>query len=448
MFRRQLLDQLEVWRKSPYRKPLIIRGPRQVGKTTVVHQFGNDFDSYLYYNLDREEDRELLERQMPLGHLLELLSARQGKVYRPEQTLLFIDEIQNSPKTMSRLRYFYEEFPQLCVVAAGSLLENVVDVNASFPVGRVDFMALRPCSFREFLKALGQERLFFFMDQPEYSDAVHDELMSLFNQYVIIGGMPEVVAGYAKTHDLLAQNRLYNQLLRGYVDDSEKYVKGGKLTGVVRMILERGWQYAGETIALGNLGDSGYSAKEVGEAFRLLEKAMLLELVYPTQTTVIPVMPQLRRRPKLIWFDTGLVNYAAGVRKDIISATDIMDVWRGRVAEHIVAQELLTLSEQFGQHRSFWTKMGGGGSAEVDFLWVMDSQVIPIEVKAGTNAHLRSLHSFVDESPLDVAVRVWSGKFSVDEVQTTIKHKRFKLINLPFYLLGNLEQILRQVSGA
>ena len=134
MFNRQVLIQLKNWKNSPYRKPLIIRGPRQVGKTTVVHQFGAEFESYLYYNLDKEEDRELLERPMPLSHLLELLFARQGKKYNPEQALLFIDEIQNSPKTIAKLRYFYEEYPQLCVIAAGSLLENVVDINASFPV--------------------------------------------------------------------------------------------------------------------------------------------------------------------------------------------------------------------------------------------------------------------------------------------------------------------------
>lgn len=444
MFQRHALEHLRKWRGSPYRKPLIIRGPRQVGKTTVVKQFGSEFESHLYYNLDKEEDREVLERQMPLDSLIELMFARQGRPYKPDKSLLFIDEIQNSPKTIARLRYFYEEHPELCVIAAGSLLENVVDVKASFPVGRVDYMAMRPCSFREFLTAVGKENLFYFLDNPEYSDAAHDELIGLFNQYVLIGGMPEAVDGFAKTHDLLAQDRLYEQLLRGYRDDVEKYVHDRKMTDVVRLLLDKGWHFAGQTITLGNIANSGYSSKEVGEAFRLIEKAMLAELVYPTTSTTVPFIPQLRRQPKLVWFDTGLVNYAAGVRKDILNAPDIMDVWRGRVAEHIVAQELLTLNDQFGRKRGFWMREGGGGSAEVDFVWTIDSCLIPIEVKTGTNSRLRSLHSFIDAAPISVAIRVWTGKYSVDEVQTVANKKQFKLINIPFYLIGSIEQIVKR----
>lgn len=444
MFQREAIIHLRQWRESPFRKPLIIRGPRQVGKTTVVHLFGKEFDSYVYYNLDKDEDREMMERQMPIEHLLGLLFARRGQTYKPAKALLFIDEIQNSPKTIALLRYLYEEHPEMCVIAAGSLLENVVDVNASFPVGRVDYMAMRPCSFREFVVATGAENMLYFLDRPEYSDSVHDELKSLFNQYVIVGGMPEIVDGFARTHDILAQNRLYNLLLKGYQDDVEKYVRDRKMTDVVRLVLDKGWYYAGTTVTLGNLAESGYSAKEVGEAFRMLEKSMLVELVYPTTNTKVPFIPQTRRQPKLIWFDTGLVNYAAGVRKEIIGAADIMDVWRGRIAEHVVAQEMLSIDNLTGQRRGFWMKDGGGGSAEVDFVRTVDSQIIPIEVKSGVNSHLRSLHSFIDASDGNLAVRVWSGKYSVDEVYTTIKKKPFKLINLPFYLVGSMDKIVRK----
>ena len=446
MFQREALTRLKEWRDSPYRKPLIVRGPRQVGKTTVVNQFGASFDSYVYLNLEKDSDRTALERPMPLSHLIELLFARSRQPYRPERALLFIDEIQNSPKTIAMLRYFYEEHPELCVIAAGSLLENIVDVRASFPVGRVDYMAMRPCSFREFLTALGKEHLHYFLDTPEDSVVCHEELMSLFNQYIIVGGMPEIVDGFASTHDLLAQDRLYTQLLRGYMDDVEKYVGDRKMTDVVRLILGKGWQYAAQTVSMGNLGNSGYQARDVGEAFRLLEKAMLVELVYPTTATAIPAMPQMKRQPKVIWFDTGLVNFAAGGRKEVIAAPDVMDVWRGRVAEHVVAQELLTQNDNIGPCRAFWMKEGGGGSAEVDFIWTVDSQIIPIEVKSSNNSHLRSLHSFIDAAPVDVGVRVWSAPFSVDDVQTTIRKKPFRLINLPFYLIGSMEKIVRKIE--
>lgn len=168
---------------------------------------------------------------------------------------------------------------------------------------------------------------------------------------------------------------------------------------------------------------------------------MLLELVYPITNTAVPAMPEIKRQPKLIWLDTGLVNYAANIRNDIIGANDIMDVWRGRIAEHVVAQELLTLNYKISQRRQFWMKGGGGESAEVDFIWTVDSRLIPIEVKSGRNSHLRSIHSFIDLSPTDVAVRVWSGPLSVDDVQTTIKKKKFRLINLPFYLICDLEKL-------
>lgn len=221
----------------------------------------------------------------------------------------------------------------------------------------------------------------------------------------------------------------------------EKYARGKLLPDVVRFLLKEGWHKAGQTITLGGFAGSSYNAREVGEAFRLLEKAMLVELVYPTTATTIPATSETKRTPKLIWLDTGLVNYAAQVQKLILGADDMMDVWRGTIAEHIVAQELLTLTDKVSQKRSFWVRGNGDSSAEVDFVWVQNSMLYPIEVKSGHNAHLRSLHSFMERSPQTVAVRVWTQPFSVNDV-TTVNGKRFKLLNVPFYLVGSLDQIL------
>ncbi len=446
MFKREIINQLEKWKNDTGHKPLVLRGPRQVGKTTVVNEFGKTFDNYLYYNLERHTDRLAIETQVPLRELQELLFARKGMPRKAGTTLLFIDEIQNSPAAISLLRYFYEELPDVYVIAAGSLLENVVDVHASFPVGRVEYMAMHPCSFKEFLGALGKDDLFYFIDRPESSHICHHELMALFNRYSIVGGMPEIVQHYANHHDVLAMDKKYESLLQAYRDDVEKYVRGKKLIDVVRFILTRGWANAGQTVTLGRFSGSEYNAREVGEAFRLLSKAMILELVYPTVSPNIPLMPEIKRMPKLIWFDTGLVNYAAGVRKEVIGSLDIMDAWRGHIAEHIVAQELLCLNNKVGQERSFWMRGNGGGSAEVDFVWQVDSMLVPIEVKSGTNARLRSLHSFMDASVSSIAVRVWSGEYAVDELVTPTNRKPFKLINLPFYMLGNLEHIVKDVA--
>lgn len=443
MFKRKILSKLEAWKRDERHKPLILRGARQVGKTTVVNEFGSQFDNYLYFNLEMNESVRLFEMDIPLNDLVNMLFASSGKSQREGSTLIFIDEIQNSPKTIALLRYFYEQRPDLYVIAAGSLLENLVDVNVSFPVGRVMYMDLRPCSFYEFLGAMGKTNLLAVLSQkPEYTVVFHEQLMHHFNQYTIIGGMPEAVQRYAETQDIVAIEDVYETLVQAYKDDSEKYVRGNKLTEVVCFILSYGWGFSGETITLGNFANSGYKSREVGEAFRLLEKAMILELVYPISSTQMPIIPETKRRPKLIWFDTGLVNYQAGIRKEIIGSTDMVDSWRGHLAEQITAQELLSIEDRVGQHRSFWARPNNG--AEVDFIFTHNSRLYPIEVKSGTNARLRSLHVFMDNSNIDTAIRVWSNPYSVDKVKTP-NGKEYRLINLPFYLIGNLHQVLDEV---
>lgn len=446
MIKRSIIDYLNRWRNSDLRKPLILRGARQVGKTTVINEFGKQYDNYLYFNLEELQDREVLEREMPLSNKIDLMYASKMQLKHEGETLLFIDEIQNSPKAIGLLRYFYEQRNDIHVIAAGSLLENLVDVKMSFPVGRVEFAAMRPCSFQEFASTTEcQPQLEYAIRDPFNSQPMHHSLMSFFNQYTIVGGMPEAVNHYAQHRDILALDRIYETLLTAYQGDVEKYVRQNKLVNAVRFILTNGWGHAGEIIKLGNFAGSEYGSKDIRAAFQLLEKAMLLELSYPTTTTLLPALGETRRMPKLLWLDTGLVNYSAHIRQEIIKATNIQDVWRGRIAEHVVAQELLTLNNKVSQRRAFWTKNGGGGSAEVDFVWTYQSTLFPIEVKAGHNSHLRSLHSFVDASPYDIAIRVWSEPFSVEEHTTIIKGKRFKLVNLPFYLVGNMETILQKI---
>ena len=418
MFKRDILFHLERWKDDTHRKPLILRGARQVGKTTVVNEFGKQFDNYLYLNLEKREAASLFELNVSLKDLMPLFFAHCGKIRNEGTILLFIDEIQNSAKAVALLRYFYEELPDIYVIAAGSLLENLIDVRVSFPVGRVQYMALRPCSFREFLGAVGEEPLLSVLDKPEITLAFHDRLM-------------------------LFLESTYETLLQGYRDDVEKYALGKQLPEVIRFILKEGWHKAGQIITLGGFAGSSYNAREVGEAFRLLEKAMLLELVYPTTATEVPATPEIKRMPKLVWLDTGLVNYAAQVQKEVLGAKDIMDAWRGMIAEQIVAQELLTLTDKVSQKRCFWVRNKSGSNAEVDYVWVQDSMVYPIEVKSGHNAHLRSLHSFMNHSNQTVAVRIWSQPYAVDEVKTA-DGKEFKLINLPFYLVGKLDSILRR----
>ncbi len=444
MFERDILASLKQWKNDTHRKPLVLRGARQVGKTTLINEFGKEFDNYLYLNLEKKEAQDIFELSLPLKDLLPFIFAHCGKIKKAGNILIFIDKIQNSAKAVSLLRYFYEELPEIHVIAAGSLLENLVDIHVSFPVGRVEYLALRPCSFREFLRATGEEAMLPVLERPEVSLAFHDRLLGLFNLYTLIGGMPEVVQIYAERRDILALNKIYETLLQGYRDDVEKYTQGRQMPDVVRFLLKEGWNMAGQTVTLGRFAGSNYNAREIGEAFRLLEKAMLTELVYPTTSTEVPAIPEQKRMPKLIWLDTGLVNYSAQVQKEILGAKDILDAWRGNIAEHIVAQELLTLTDKVSQKRNFWVRGKSESPAEVDFIWVQDSMIYPIEVKSGHNAHLRSLHSFLERSPQTIAIRVWSQPYSIDTIQT-VKGKICKLINLPFYLVGQIPHILKNI---
>lgn len=441
MFKRNILKSLETWAASTTRKPLVMRGARQVGKTSAVNEFGKQFDNYIYLNLEKPKLRQLFEGDISIDQLVQLLQVYTKVPHKSGRTLIFIDEIQNSPAAISRLRYFYEERPDIYVISAGSLLETAVDVHRSFPVGRVQYMAMRPCSFEEYLWAMGEDAMASMLHQPELVGMLHPMLINHFNTYTLIGGMPEVVAEYARNKDILQLSEVYESLLTGYRDDVEKYARTRKDTEVIRFLLHAGWEKAGEIVTLGNFGQSQYKAKDVGEAFRALGKAMICELVYPTSSVVVPSLGELSRAPKLLWLDTGLVNYASNVQREILLSDDILDVWKGRIAEHIVGQELLTLSDKVSATRTYWSRNEKGSSAEIDFLWTHEGTVYPIEVKSGHNARLKSLHSFMDRSPVDIGIRVWSQPLSVDKV-STMNGKEFTLINLPFYLVGQLDEVL------
>ena len=447
MFKRDIIIELRRWAEKANRKPLVLRGARQVGKTSVINQFGQEFENYLYINLEIKELHNLFTNATNVKELLVDLFAIKGQTQQEGRTLVFIDEIQNSPQAVSLLRYFYEELPHIYVVAAGSLLESLIDTHISFPVGRVEYMAMHPCSFREFLSASGNDLLRKRIEEsPMKSIDFHEKLIQIFNRYALIGGMPEIVAQYTEQRDIIALNDTFDSLLFGYRDDVEKYARNRTQTEVIRHILTSGWTKAASTVTLGRFAGSEYRAREMGEAFSTLEKAMLLELAYPVTQTELPILPERQRAPKLLWLDSGLVNYAAGIQKEVFAIKDVLDAWRGRLAEHLVAQELLTLTHRFGQKRNFWVRQKTGASAEVDFVWQHDSRLIPIEVKSGNNAHLRSLHSFIEHSQnCTLAVRIWSQPYSENEV-TTPSGRTFTLLNVPFYLVGILPRLLSDTS--
>lgn len=440
MIQRTLLQQLRDWRKEPDRKPLILRGARQTGKSTLVDIFSKDFDVYLHLNLDEEDDRMLFEKYKNIDKLVDAIYVHCNQRKSDAPTLLFIDEIQNSPQAVSMLRYFYEKANHLYVICAGSLLESLIGNRISFPVGRVQYAAVRPCSFLEFLSATGGD---FDKElvENQNADLAHDRIMSAFRNYCIVGGMPAAVNRYAQKNDILAADDIYETLITSYSDDVEKYAPNDTMAKVLRFIITNGWKFGGETITFERFANSPYKTREMSEAFQIIEKSMLLELSYPVVSAEMPLLPAFTRRPKLLWLDTGIINYVAQIRREVFSVDNIQDVWRGRIAEHIVAQELVAYNSKFSAKRNFWVNPKNGATSEVDFVYPFQGLCIPIEVKSGVNAHLKSLQVFMESAPHNIAVRIWSKPLEINDL-TTKSGKPFKLINMPFYYVSEIDKVL------
>ena len=357
--------------------------------------------------------------------------------------MIFIDEIQTEPKAVQALRYFYEKRPDLYVIAAGSLLESLMGRHISFPVGRVEYMALHPCTFVEFLIAIGEEILANQIEKIAVPQSLHGYTLDLFKKYMIIGGLPEVVANYAQYRDMVRLNGVFNALLSGYRDDVEKYADKPKAQDSIRYILNCGWTSAGHRIQFAKFTNSSFKSADVSNAFRTLEKTLLLELVYPLTSTSFPILPDLKKSPKLLWFDTGLVNYVTGMQEELLFTPNSDELWNGDIAEHIVAQELLGATTLFGEKRMFWVRDARNSQAEVDFVIRHKSHLLPIEVKTGSKSKLRSLHQYMEESNENIALRLWNGPMTSDIITRT-DGRPFTLYNIPLYYAGHLNALLQQ----
>lgn len=443
MFKRIALENLREWALKAERKPLVLRGARQVGKTTLVEMFAADFDHYIYLNLEEKDNAELFATDSTFDDLLAGIFFKAKLHVDSPRTLIFIDEIQTEPKAVQALRYFYEKRPDLYVIAAGSLLESLMGRHISFPVGRVEYMALHPCTFVEFLSAIGEEMLVNQVEKVAVPQSLHSYTLDLFKKYMIIGGLPEVVANYAQYHDMVRLSDVFNALLSGYRDDVEKYADNRKEQDSIRYILNYGWTSAGHRIQFAKFTNSSFKSADVSNAFRTLEKTLLLELVYPLTSTSFPILPDLKKSPKLLWLDTGLVNYVAGMQEELLFTTDSDELWNGDIAEHIVAQELLGATTTFGEKRLFWVRDARNSQAEVDFVIRYKSHLLPIEVKTGANSKLRSLHLFMEESKENIALRLWNGPMTSDVI-TRSDGRPFTLYNIPLYYAGHLHTLMQQ----
>jgi len=419
-------------------KPLILRGARQVGKTTAVNLFARQFDQYLKLDLDKPGDADLFERGLSVQELLQAIQLHLNKSRTAGRTLLFLDEIQNSPKAIHAMRYFHEDrVPGLYVAGAGSLLETLIARgNVSFPVGRVEYRFMWPLSFLEFLEATGKHDALAYLNSPSIPDCAHEALLREFRRYMFVGGMPEVVELYAEESDISALSRLYQSLILSFQDDVEKYARSGSVATVLRHAIQSLPYEAGRRIRFQGFGNSNYGSREMGEALRILEKAMLLHLIYPTTQTKPPLAPNRRRAPRLQFLDTGLLCASIGLQGKLFEPVEMESVYSGILAEHVTGQELLAQSED-ETPPVFWVREKKQANAEIDFLIRHQGGVVPLEVKSGRPGSLRSLHTFIEKSGVNTAIRLYSGELHVQEA-TTPGGIPYTLHNLPLYMASRV----------
>lgn len=446
MFQRAINIFFLEWKDRGKRKPLVVRGARQVGKTSAINLFAEEsFKTYIYINLEQADNLALFSRMVPVHELVQAVQLKFNKKIVPGDTLIFIDEVQNSSIAMNQLRYFYEEMPELHIVAAGSLLEVKMKTEGfSFPVGRVEYCYMYPVTFEEFLAVMKETETLRYLNSitshSKISDEIHDTLMKKYHEYILVGGMPEAVAIYAETKSLIDVDPVYESILTGFKDDVMKYSSLAK-TKYVQFLVEHASKYIGLPVKYENFGGSGFRSREMSEAFDVLEKAMVISRVYASASKQLPVVNNLKKSPKLLYLDTGLVSYQVGLRTELMNIQDINAAYHGQLSEQIVGQALMSQSIRKNINLSYWYREQKGSISEIDYLISSHNKLIPVEVKSGKSGTLKSLHNFIDESRINIALRIYSGAVKIEKIQTP-KKKTFTLFSIPFYLLHHIERLL------
>lgn len=442
----------ENWLTSLNRKPLIIRGARQVGKTWLIRQLAAVSNKTLIeVNFEKNPQVFSLFESNDTHQILTSLSVFLNQKIDIPQCILFLDEIQATPEILSKLRWFYEECPQLPVMAAGSLLEFVLeDHTFSMPVGRVSYLHLEPLSFEEFLLARGQEMLYDylinFQFEREIPKAIHTQFLSLFKEYIFVGGMPAVVSNWIEEQEVLMIHQLQNDLLATYRDDFAKYgsrIASDKLDEIMMSVPKRvGQKYVYSKV---NPALNGQTVKQI---LFLLNKARVCHQVLGCAANGVPLAAEIKEKYfKEVFLDTGLCSTALGLNYlQIQSMSELSIINGGAIAEQVVGQLLRTISPFYVEPvLYYWHRDAEGSSAEIDYIVQHGNQVIPIEVKAGSTGSLKSLHLFMESKRKNLAIRINSATPSKTEVNVRGNAGLpiiYKLLSIPFYLTGQIHRLL------
>ena len=439
---RHIEQKLLQWKDSKYRKPLILRGARQVGKTFIVKEFSKNFDHFISLNLEKPKERALFNNVNSGKELFERILLYKGLKVNVKETLLFIDEIQNSSEAVQSLRFFFEDMKELRVLAAGSLLEVFSKKEGfSFPVARVKSFFMYPVNFKEYLEFKNPPLASKLLNLELTGGAdLHDMLLDQFYEYAFVGGMPEALSVYLESGSYSELREIYDAIILGYIEDVEKYASLAKAR-YLTYIIDTAPLYAGERITYEKFGESSYRSREMKEAFDTLEKALLLYRARPSTSMRIPIIEKMKQAPKLFFLDIGLVNFRIGFKEFFSDRQALDKIYQGRIVEQAVAQEIVSRSYHKPKLH-FWIKTRG--EAEIDFLYPFKDLVIPIEVKSGVVGRLKSLFVFMEQSIHPYALRVYSGENRIDQVRLP-SGKEFYLRSIPFYLLPRLDEVIDQL---
>ena len=444
------LDYLKKWKDKKTRKPIIIRGARQVGKSYLVRLFAkeNALD-LLEINFELNNNYIPCFKSKDPKQIITLLELKSSQKVVPGKTLLFLDEIQAAPEILASLRYFYEILPQLHVIAAGSLLEFVLEEHSfSMPVGRIEYMHLGPMSFKEFLNGIGRHQLREFIEQYQYPNelpvVVHDELMKMFKLYLAIGGMPEAIQVYSDTSSLLEVDTIKQSILLTYRDDFSKYKRRVNHVRLQNVFQKLPLQI-GQKMKYVNL-DRNEKSSDLKKALHLLSLARVYYPVYHTAANGIPLRAQSNeKKQKPLFLDVGLLTKACGVSyADIEIADKVTLINSGPICEQFVGQHLLYARPCYEEPELFyWCREKRQASSEIDYILSYGPQIIPVEVKAGKTGTLKSLHVFIKEKELNCGVRFNADIPSCSDISISLPGKpvMFKLLSLPLYMVEELQKI-------
>jgi len=431
---RDKIEELKKWKNYNNRKPLIIRGARQVGKTWLMKEFGKKyFEKVAYINFDDNTRMEkLFEEDFDIERIIQGLKIEAGVNIEASNTLIILDEIQETPKALKALKYFCENASQYYIISAGSLLGVAIHEGTSFPVGKVDFLDLAPLSFFEFLQAIEEKELLEILKENniDMTMVFHTKLKEQLKLYYYVGGMPEAVNSYVEEKDLKKVRKIQKRLLQAYEQDFSKHAP----TSIVPRIRQL-WNNIPTQLAKENkkfiygLVRKGARAREYEVALSWLIDCGLIYQVNRVNNSKIPLSAyQDFSAFKLYLLDVGLLAAMANVdEKTLLEGNDIFEEFKGSLTEQYVLCQLKQCTEL---EVFYWS--ADTGIAEIDFIAQIGKNNVPIEVKASENLQAKSLKSFIQKYDTKVNVRTAMTEYKKED----------KLVNIPLYMIGNIEEIV------